>query len=190
MLTSIKQRLDREDEGFTLIELMVVLLIIAILLAIAIPTFLGARDTANSRGTQENLRNALTAEQTYWTNNQTFTSDASSIEAALAWESAAPTKGANDVYAITYNWGTAAPVSSGSAATTPNASSDSVLLEGYAKDGNCYAIFATNNGTTSFTAYYEATGACTTSLAQPTAKPTQANASSSYKTAPAWSLNF
>ena len=187
MLTSIKQRLDREDEGFTLIELMVVLLIIAILLAIAIPTFLGARDTANARGSQENLRNALTAEQTYWTNNQTFTTDASSIEAALTWETGAPTKGANDVYAITYNYGTAAAVSSGSGATTPNASSDSVVLEAYAKDGNCYAIYATNNGTTSFTAYDEVAGACSTSLAQPTAKPTQANASQTLGT---WSLNF
>ena len=40
MLATLRKRFDREDEGFTLIELMVVVLIIAILLAIAIPTFL------------------------------------------------------------------------------------------------------------------------------------------------------
>src|SRR6202035_225531 len=68
MLTTIKQRLGHDDEqGFTLIELMVVVLIIAILLAIAIPTFLGAKNTANTRAAQSSLRNALTAEQTYWT---------------------------------------------------------------------------------------------------------------------------
>jgi len=48
------------EAGFTLIELMVVLLIIAILLAIAIPTFLGVTNTAGDRAAQSNLTNALT----------------------------------------------------------------------------------------------------------------------------------
>ena len=42
----------RDEEGFTLIELMVVVLIIAILIAIAIPTFLGARPRAQDRAAQ------------------------------------------------------------------------------------------------------------------------------------------
>jgi type IV pilus assembly protein PilA len=50
----------REEAGFTLIELMVVLLIIAILLAIAIPTFLGVTGSANDRAAQSNLTNGLT----------------------------------------------------------------------------------------------------------------------------------
>lgn len=65
MLTIARQRLQKDDEdGFTLIELMVVVLIIAILLAIAIPTFLGAQDRARDRGAQSDLRNALTAAKT------------------------------------------------------------------------------------------------------------------------------
>ncbi|HLN15368.1 MAG TPA: type II secretion system protein [Acidimicrobiales bacterium] len=51
-----------EDEGaeagFTLIELMVVLLIMAILMAIAIPTFLGVRAGAQDRSTQSDLVNS------------------------------------------------------------------------------------------------------------------------------------
>ena len=68
MLNMLRQRRD-EDEGFTLIELMVVVLIIAILIAIAIPTFLGAQDRARDRGAQSDLRNALTAAKTVATDS-------------------------------------------------------------------------------------------------------------------------
>jgi type IV pilus assembly protein PilA len=72
MLQNLRKRLERDEDGFTLIELMVVVLIIAILLAIAIPTFLGARDRANDRAAQSSARNALTAAKTWYTDSQTF----------------------------------------------------------------------------------------------------------------------
>lgn len=191
MLSSIKQRMDRdEDEGFTLIELMVVLLIIAILLAIAIPTFLGARNTANARSTQENLRNALTAEQTNWTNTQSFAADLSSVESSLDWLSTAPTQeGGNAVEAIPYNWNGGAPTA------VTSGSSDSVLILGYAKDGNCYAIFQSDNATTSFTAYHQSTGACSSSNpAVPTAAPTSGTSAATNTGSSAsdggWSASF
>ena len=74
MLATLRKRRDQDEEGFTLIELMVVVLIIAILLAIAIPTFLGARERANNRAAQSSLRNALTAAKTIYTDSQDYTS--------------------------------------------------------------------------------------------------------------------
>jgi type IV pilus assembly protein PilA len=71
----------REDHGFTLIELMVVVLIIAILLAIAVPTYLGSRERANDRAVQSNLRNAHTNETVFYTDHQVFTEDTAEMDA-------------------------------------------------------------------------------------------------------------
>jgi type IV pilus assembly protein PilA len=102
MLQLLRRRLEgQRDGGFTLIELMVVVLIIAILIAIAIPTFLGARQRAQDRAAQSNLRNALTAEKTYYTDNQAYSAtvaDLDSIEASLDWQTDAAPSVNNAVY--------------------------------------------------------------------------------------------
>jgi type IV pilus assembly protein PilA len=90
-LHSLASRRRDEEQGFTLIELMVVVLIIAILIAIAIPTFLGARQRAQDRAAQSDLRNALTAEKTVYTDNQSYTAvtaTMSGIEPSLNWNGA------------------------------------------------------------------------------------------------------
>lgn len=87
MLKRIREMKDQD--GFTLIELMVVVLIIAILIAIAIPTFLGLRTRAQNRSAQSDLRNALTAAKAFYTDNETFTgfnaTTAAAVEPSLSW---------------------------------------------------------------------------------------------------------
>src|SRR5437667_7292224 len=81
MLEAISKRLNRDEKGFTLIELMVVVLIIAILIAIAIPTFLGARSRAQDKQAQSNLRNALVTEDEFYTDNQAYSATNATMKA-------------------------------------------------------------------------------------------------------------
>lgn len=83
MLQTLKNRTAQtgeRDKGFTLIELMVVVMIIAVLLAIAIPTFLGSQNKAKDRSAQSSLRNTVTAARTIYTDSSDYTK---ATEAAL-----------------------------------------------------------------------------------------------------------
>lgn len=62
----------RESSGFTLVELLVVLGIIAVLLAIAVPSYLGFQQRAESTSAKADLRQSLPAVGAYFADQGTY----------------------------------------------------------------------------------------------------------------------
>ena len=64
----------KKEKGFTLIELMIVIAIIGILAAIAIPQFSAYRQRSYNSAAQADLKNAATAQEAYFVDNSTYAS--------------------------------------------------------------------------------------------------------------------
>ncbi len=65
--------------GFTLIELLIVVVIIGILAAIAIPKFQNTKGKANAAGLRSDLRNLATAQEAYFYDYGTYTSNVAAL---------------------------------------------------------------------------------------------------------------
>ena len=72
-------KMMRKNEGFTLIELMIVVAIIGILAAIAIPQFSAYRTRSFNSAAEADIRNAATAQEAYYVDNQTYVNTPSSL---------------------------------------------------------------------------------------------------------------
>jgi type IV pilus assembly protein PilA len=144
MLQSLRKRLDRDEEGFTLIELMVVVLIIAILIAIAIPTFLGARSRAQDRQAQSNLRNAFAAEKVVYTDNQAYTTSSATLSGIEP--------------SLTYTAGTAVDNSTDPKTIYVDVTSGTLIIGAKAKSGSCFYMKDSANAPTQYAK--DTAGAC------------------------------
>lgn len=167
-------RATRSDQAFSFIELMVALVVLAILLAIAIPTFIGTTGAANDRSAQSNLYTALTtAKAQFQSGGQTYfvggVQDAAGFASLLSGAQPSLTFHAGSAGTGT-NQGSSGTSSTISVAVA--ADGNGVVLAGYSVPGDCFYVLdnvVTLSGTTSAVAPYSGTTAVTTTA---TAAPT------------------
>ena len=67
-----RERIYRRDEGFALVELLIVVLIIGILASIALVVFLGERRKAQDSSAKAAARNAVSQLETCFTDSETY----------------------------------------------------------------------------------------------------------------------
>lgn len=168
------------ERGTTLIELMVVILILGILAAIAIPTFLSERGKANDSAAETTVRNAMTALAAVYASENAYAVPASSSssgsssssssnfasymttqEPSIKWINGTAVSAINSV-----SIATADSVNSGSGTASPQA----VAVTAWAPNGKCFNAFVVQYTDGSFTpgTYYNIAPTSGTSGCTPT----------------------
>ncbi len=153
----------RRQSGFALTELMVVVLVIGILVAIAVPAFLGSRARSQNRAAQSDLRNALFAAKTiysttssYATANNTATG-LTTVEPSLVYVAAGTVSNVTtrrvSVSAAAATWGAARMSASGRCYTIKETTTTRTRYGMTLTAANCrgtWAVAGTNTNSNTF----------------------------------------
>jgi prepilin-type N-terminal cleavage/methylation domain-containing protein len=78
----LQELIKRHEKGFTLIELMIVIAIIGILAAIAIPNFINYRKRSYNAGANADIKNLYTAAQAYFTDSPSDEIDDGAVDSS------------------------------------------------------------------------------------------------------------
>ena len=74
--------LNREEKGFTLVELLIVVIILAVLSGIAIPSYMTLRNRARRSATENEMKNIATALELYHADNEVYPGTLGELEGA------------------------------------------------------------------------------------------------------------
>jgi len=141
MLEKLRQR-SSEESGFTLVELLVVMLILGILAAIAIPTFFNQRNKARDASVKEMVRTAQTAMETYAIDhNGQYTGTPAASPAEL--KKIEPTIDTTVITTAAAGTGTV-----------------SYTIEGTSVTGNKFKLVKNTDGSTTFSCTTQGNGGC------------------------------
>ena len=145
------------EDGFTLLELMMVILIIGILIAVLMPTFLGASKRAKDRAMQSSLTNAVTGAKSLYLGKADYTT---ATPAAMTAETGG----------VTFVTQTVAPQGPNTVSVY-GFTTTQVYLSGQSKSGDCF--YVSDNETTGVTQYAKANGAggCAANTSPPPGDP-------------------
>jgi type IV pilus assembly protein PilA len=92
-LRQIAARAQRDEAGFTILELMVCLVVLAALMSIVIPSIVAYEGKTKDRAAQSDLRYALEAEKVFFIDGQQYTDsvpDLTQVEPGLTYAASVP----------------------------------------------------------------------------------------------------